>query len=63
LPAARARQLFGPDGEERRFYPIQAGSHTFAGGRDALYEQARVALEWIVARGAGNEPAAARRMP
>jgi hypothetical protein len=63
LPAAQARQLFGPDGERRRFYPIQAGSHTFAGGRDALYEQARAALEWIVARGARDGPAASRRMP
>lgn len=63
LPAAQARQLFGPDGERRRFYPIQAGSHTFAGGRDALYEQARAALEWIVARGARDGPAAARRIP
>lgn len=49
LPAARAQELFGPDGERRRFYPIRAGSHTFAGARSALYEQARVALEWIVA--------------
>jgi pimeloyl-ACP methyl ester carboxylesterase len=51
LPAARARKLFGPDGERRRFYPIRAGGHTFAGAREALYEQARVALDWIVARG------------
>jgi hypothetical protein len=49
LPAARARQLFGPDDERRRLYPIPARSHTFAGARDALYEQARVALEWILA--------------
>lgn len=51
LPAAEARRLFGPDDERRRFYAIRAGSHTFAGARDALYEQARVALEWIVATG------------
>lgn len=56
LPAARARQLFGPDGEQRRFYAIRAGGHTFAGARKALYEQARVALEWIVACGRGSEP-------
>jgi pimeloyl-ACP methyl ester carboxylesterase len=49
LPAARARQLFGPDGERRRFYPIRARSHTFAGARDGLYEEAREALEWILA--------------
>lgn len=48
LPAARAQTLFGPNGERRRFYAIRAGSHTFCGARNALYEQARVALEWIV---------------
>jgi hypothetical protein len=63
LPAAEARQLFGPDDERRRLHPIRAGSHTFAGARDALYEQARVALEWIVACGPGDETAAARRTP
>jgi hypothetical protein len=56
LPAAQARQLFGPDDERRRFHAIRAGNHTFAGARDALYEQARVALEWIVACGPGSEP-------
>jgi hypothetical protein len=63
LPAAEARQLFGPDSEWRRFYPIRAGSHTFAGARDALYEQARVALEWIVTCAPRDELGAARRMP
>ena len=63
LPAAQARQLFGPDDERRRFHAIRAGNHTFAGARDALYEQARVALEWIVACGPGTEPAQTRPMP
>ena len=57
LPAAQARQLFGPDDDRRRFHAIRAGNHTLAGARDALYEQARVALEWIVAGGPGSEPA------
>jgi fermentation-respiration switch protein FrsA (DUF1100 family) len=48
LPAAQARQLFGPDGERRRFYPIESDGHTFGGAHAALYEQARAALEWIV---------------
>ena len=61
LPADRARQLFGPDAERRTFHAIPARSHTFAGARDALYEQARVALQWIVASGASDQPAAARR--
>ena len=55
LPAARARQLFGPDGERRRFYAIEAESHTFAGAREALYDQARIALDWIVACGPEDE--------
>jgi fermentation-respiration switch protein FrsA (DUF1100 family) len=63
LPAARARELFGPDGERRRFYAIRAGGHTFAGARDALYEQARLALQWIVASGPGHALARARPMP
>jgi hypothetical protein len=57
LPAARARQVFGPDGEWRRFYAISAQSHTFAGARDDLYEQAHLALEWIMACDPGSEPA------
>ena len=61
LPAARARQLFGPDGERRRFYSIRAGGHTFAGARDDLYEQARLALEWIVAGGPKSDPFPAGR--
>ena len=48
LKAAEARRLFGPDGEWRRFYAVEARNHTFADAREALYEQARVALEWIV---------------
>jgi hypothetical protein len=48
LKAADARRLFGPDGEWRRFYSVEARNHTFADAREALYEQARVALEWIV---------------
>jgi fermentation-respiration switch protein FrsA (DUF1100 family) len=63
LPAAQARQLFGPDDDRRRFHSIRAGNHTFAGARDALYEQARVALEWIAACDPRNESSATRRMP
>ena len=63
VSAARARQLFGPDDERRRFHAIPARSHTFAGARDALYEQARVALEWIVACGPRGEPAPIRPTP
>jgi len=63
LPAARARQLFGPDDERRRFHAIRARNHTFAGARDTLYEQARVALEWIVSCDPRNRSSAARRTP
>lgn len=48
VPAAEARRLFGPDAESRRSYAVVARNHTFADARDALYEQAGVALEWIV---------------
>lgn len=60
LPAAKARQLFGPDDERRRFHAIRADSHTFSGARDALYEQARVALEWIMACRSSDEPTETR---
>ncbi len=63
VPAARARQLFGPDGERRRMYALPARSHTFAGARDALYAQARVALEWIAACGPITGSAPTRRKP
>lgn len=56
LPAAEARRLFGPDSDRRRFYAVRADSHTFAGAREALFEQARSALEWILARGPHEGP-------
>ncbi len=47
LPAADARQLFGPDTDTRRFHAVEARDHSFRGGRDELYVQARQSLDWI----------------
>lgn len=47
LPAKQARELFGPDTGTRRFSAIDAGDHSFLGGRDQMYEQARESLNWI----------------
>jgi fermentation-respiration switch protein FrsA (DUF1100 family) len=47
LPAADARQLFGPDSEFRRLHPIEARNHNFKGGRAALFDQMVASLQWI----------------
>ena len=49
LPAARARQLFGPDTPLRRFYPIEASNHRFSGGKAAFDAALVDALRWIAA--------------
>jgi pimeloyl-ACP methyl ester carboxylesterase len=50
LGAAGARKAFGPDTELQVFHPIEATSHTFVGGREALFGQ----LELSLARVAGS---------
>jgi hypothetical protein len=47
LPAAEARELFGPDTPGRRLVPVDARNHSFAGSRDELYEAMRAALERV----------------
>lgn len=47
LPAAAARDLFGPDTETRRLLAIDARDHKFNGAREALYERMASALAWI----------------
>lgn len=47
LPAAAARELFGPDTQTRRFYPIEAENHSFKGAREALYSQMSNSLAWM----------------
>ena len=47
LPAAAARQLFGPDTPNRRFHAIEARNHSFKGAQDRLYAEVRDSLAWI----------------
>lgn len=47
LPAAAARELFGPDRAHRRFQAVEARDHSFAGAREDLYRAMAGALEWI----------------
>jgi hypothetical protein len=54
MGAAAARGAFGPDTELHALHPIPASSHTFVGGRDALFEQLRASLARVADRGAGR---------
>ena len=47
LPAAAARELFGPDNPHRWFQPVQARNHSFGGGRDQMYDAMSRSLSWI----------------
>ena len=47
LPAASARQLFGPDTPRRRFYTITARNHRFSGGKAAFDAALLDAIHWI----------------
>lgn len=53
LGAAAARQAFGPDTGLHVLHPIEARSHTFVGGREALLEQLRISLDRIARDGPG----------
>ena len=48
LPAAGARQLFGPDTPVRRFYAVEAKNHRFSGGESAFDAALRDAMQWII---------------
>jgi fermentation-respiration switch protein FrsA (DUF1100 family) len=47
LPAAAARELFGPDTPDRQLHAIDALDHSFNGGRDELYQQMEQSLTWL----------------
>lgn len=49
LSAAGARTAFGPDTDQHVLHPIEADSHTFVGGREALLEQLRRSLDRVAA--------------
>jgi hypothetical protein len=59
LSAANARLTLGPDTDLRALHAIEAESHTFAGGREALLDQLRVSLERV----STNAAAAPRARP
>ena len=50
VPAAEARQLFGPETPTRHFVPIEAEDHNFTGALDAMYSEMERAFHWIVER-------------
>jgi hypothetical protein len=49
LPAAHARDLFGPDTPARRLVAIDAKNHRFSGGKEAFDAAFRDALAWVAA--------------
>jgi hypothetical protein len=49
LPAARARELFGPDSTERRLVAIDAHNHRFSGGESRFAAALIEAVEWVKA--------------
>lgn len=53
LPAARARELFGPDTPLRRLYAIDAKNHRFSGGGAAFNAAWLDAIHWMVSRAGG----------
>lgn len=55
LPAARARELFGPDTSERRLVAIEARNHRFSGGEQAFSAALAEAVEWVSRREDGAQ--------
>jgi len=47
LPAARARELLGPDSPERRLVTIDARNHRFSGGESRFAAALIEAVEWV----------------
>lgn len=47
LPAARARELFGPDSPMRRLVAIDARNHRFSGGASRFAAALVEAVEWV----------------
>jgi pimeloyl-ACP methyl ester carboxylesterase len=48
LPAAKARDQFGPDTPYRWLQAIEASNHNFSGARDRMYDAVRSALDWVL---------------
>jgi pimeloyl-ACP methyl ester carboxylesterase len=47
LPAAKAREQFGPDTAHKWFQSIEATNHNFGGARNRMYDAIQAALNWI----------------
>ena len=47
LPAAKAREEFGPDTPYRWLQPIEATNHNFGGARSRMYDAIQEALTWV----------------
>jgi fermentation-respiration switch protein FrsA (DUF1100 family) len=48
IPAAEARELFGPDTSSRTLRPVESSDHNFEGGVSALYREMTSCFEWIL---------------
>jgi len=52
VPAAKARETFGPDAPGRQLIAIQSRNHSFSDRRDALYDAMRRSIRWILSSAA-----------
>lgn len=50
VPAANARELFGPDTGVRRLRPIASPDHNFSGALPVLYAELTRSFQWILDR-------------
>lgn len=48
LPAAKAREQFGPDTPYRWLQAIEASNHNFSGARTTMYNAVGSALNWVM---------------
>jgi len=48
MPAAKARETFGPDAPGRQLIAIPSRNHSFSDRRDALYDAMRRSIQWIL---------------
>jgi pimeloyl-ACP methyl ester carboxylesterase len=51
LPAAKAREQFGPDTADRWLQAIEASNHNFSGARTRMYGAVGSAVRWITEKG------------
>ncbi len=50
VPAAEARELFGPDTATRELVAVESRNHNFGGAVDRLYAEMARSLEWMLHR-------------